>query len=59
MRESRHPYAPVRSIISKQALRDACRPRSHKPLTPGKESASTIPGLSGLQVIEVVSDNND
>lgn len=50
---------PVRSIISKRSTIDACKPRSHKPLTPGKEAASTIAGLSGLQVIEVVSDNND
>lgn len=51
MREVR----PVRSIIKKRDIEEACRPKRHEPLKPGKERASSIHGLPGLQVIEVVS----
>lgn len=54
MREARR----TRSIISERAIREACEPKRHEPLKPGKERASSIPGLPGLQVIEVVSETD-
>lgn len=48
-----------RSVNRAAEIREACKPKRHEPLKPGKEREVPIEGLPHLQRLEVVSPTDD